>query len=109
MPLEDSYRLRCFSGSGTVGAIAAEFGAYYLGYDTNENFNKNSRQEAPCTGDFNLKVSAMKRFIKWKIRSGIRLYNWGYPVTKIIRWRINLSIRIHNGFYPEEELIPLLK
>ena len=40
VPLEDSYRLRCFSGSGTVGAIAAEFGAYYIGYDTNENFNR---------------------------------------------------------------------
>ena len=32
--------LDCFSGSGTVGAIAAEFGAYYIGYDTNENFNR---------------------------------------------------------------------
>lgn len=29
-----------FSGSGTVGAVAAEFGAYYIGYDTNENFNR---------------------------------------------------------------------
>jgi len=51
----------------------------------------------------------MKRYIKWKIKIGIRLYNWGYPATKIIRWRINLSIRIHNGLFSEEELIPLLK
>jgi len=51
----------------------------------------------------------MKRFIKWKIRIGIRFYDWGYPLTKIIRWRINLSIRYHNASYPEEEPIPLLQ
>ncbi len=52
---------------------------------------------------------SLKRYLQWKIRIGIKFYNWAYPITKIIRWRINLSIRIHNVSYPEEEPIPLLK
>ncbi len=54
---------------------------------------------------------SMKRYLQWKIRIGIKFYNWAYPITKIIRWRINLTIRLYNKHFLdlEEEPIPQIK
>ncbi|MCH2264745.1 MAG: hypothetical protein MK371_07585 [SAR86 cluster bacterium] len=57
----------------------------------------------------------MKRLFQWRIKIGIRAYNWirshnwPYPVIKVTRWRINLAIKLHSWLFPDEKPISLLQ
>ena len=50
----------------------------------------------------------IKKFLKWRIDIGIRVYNWGYPYTVVFRFGINARIIIYNTLYLED-LIPLIE
>ena len=50
----------------------------------------------------------IKKFLRWRIDIGIKLYNWGYPYTVVIRWDTNSKIRVYNWLYPKDP-IPLIK